>query len=341
MIGSQQRNIKPSAGKRRFGIRVDRGKSSDSHIPPLPPNSQGDCHYFSPSGRGGALSRPASKRFALGCRVLNIVICLLALALTVGLQAAVYEKYLFKGNPLDDQILKILDELKSRPESSELHNNLGAKLMEKQFPKDSMREFKKAVRCDGKNYQAWFNLGLAHESMGNTFRALRAFKKTLKYKKGHDLAHYHVGMIYERWGFTHAAIRHYAAAIRFNPKIIDVAYNPAIVDNDMLPRVFSYIYKRYRTSTLQPYQMLPVPPAPAVEPAKAAVPSKETPKKPQPPQKGVGQKKEAVMQPQTPPAAPEPAPPPPVQPAPPQPPEAPPPAQPAPPQPPEAPPPAK
>lgn len=199
---------------------------------------------------------------------------LLTALFALGLQAAIYEKYLVAGNPLDDKILKNLEDLKARPDSSELHNNLGVLLNQKQFPKDALREFKKAVKLDKKDYQAWFNVGLMQESMGRSYRALRAFKKTVKYKSGHDLAHYHIGMIYERWGFRRAAIRRYAAAIRFNSKILDHAYNPAIIYNEILPEVLSYIYERFRTSALQPYQIAKVPPPPAPAPAPSAEPAK-------------------------------------------------------------------
>ena len=213
----------------------------------------------------------------------SILSGLLTALFAFGLHAAVYEKYLTPGIPLDDKILKVLGALKTDPKSSELHNTLGALLQEKRFPNDALQEFKKAVKLDKKNYRAWFNMGLARESEGQFFRAFSAFKKSLRCKSGFDLAHYHVGMIYERWGFRRAAIKHYALAVHYNPKILDASYNPAIAYNEILPEVLWYIYDKYRTSTMQPYQVVQVPVVaaaitPAASPAvKPAEPLKTAP----------------------------------------------------------------
>jgi tetratricopeptide (TPR) repeat protein len=204
---------------------------------------------------------------------------LLTALFALGLHAAVYEKYLTPGVPLDDKILKAIELLKTDPKSSDLHNALGAYLQEKRFPNDAIQEFKKAVKLDKKNYRAWFNMGLARESEGQFFRAMLAYKKSLHSKSGFDLAHYHLGMIYERWGFRRAAIKRYALAIHYNPRILETSYNPAIAYNRILPEVLWYIYDKYRTSTMQPYQIVQLPAS--VPAAKPAVKPAEPPKKPE------------------------------------------------------------
>jgi tetratricopeptide (TPR) repeat protein len=230
---------------------------------------------------------------------------LLALLLTAAaLPGAVYEKYLVPGNPLDDSILRLREEIQTRPDVSELHANLGVKLWEKRFPKDAVREFKKAVKLDKRNYQARFNLGLAYEALGENFKAWRAFKRTLHYKPGHDLAHYHLGMIYEKWGFHRAAVSRYAKAVVFNPGILDPKYNAAIVYNEVLPEVLARVYEKYQTARVQPFQAQAVPPPPPAE-VKPAAPE-PPPASTKPPVPEPKPKKEAVMQPAAPPAAPTP-----------------------------------
>jgi len=93
-----------------------------------------------------------------------IVSGLLTAFFAFGLHAAVYEKYLAPGTPLDDKILRVIEALKTDPKSSELHNTLGALLQDKRFPNDALQEFKKAIKLDKKNYRAWCNLGLAREA---------------------------------------------------------------------------------------------------------------------------------------------------------------------------------
>lgn len=185
---------------------------------------------------------------------------------------AVYEKYLVKGNPKDDKILKLLELIKENPKVSEYHNNLGVLLMEKKFPKDALKEFKTAIKLDKKNYRAWYNLGTLYEAMGKNFKAYRTFKKALKYKRGDDLTLYHIGMFWESLGWKNKAIKYYVKALSINQEILKPSYNPPIIYNKILPQVFAEYYKKYKTASLQTYTKQPMP-----EIKKEEKPSKEVP----------------------------------------------------------------
>ncbi len=188
--------------------------------------------------------------------------------------AAVYEKYLVKGNPKDDEILKLLELIKESPKVSEYHNNLGVLLMEKKFPKDALKEFKTAIKLDKKNYRAWYNLGTLYEAMGKNFKAYRTFKKALKYKRGDDLTLYHIGMFWESLGWKNKAIKYYVKALSINQEILKPSYNPPIIYNKILPQVFAEYYEKYKTASLQTYTKQPMP-----EIKKEEKPSKEVPGK--------------------------------------------------------------
>lgn len=177
----------------------------------------------------------------------------LLLFLNFSIYSAVYEKYLIKGNPKDDEILKLMKMISENPNISEYHNNLGVLLMDKKFPNDALKEFKKAIKLDKKNYRAWYNLGTLYEAQGKKFKAYRTFKKALKFKRGDDLTLYHIGMFWESIGWKNKAIKYYIKALSINQDILKPSYNPPIIYNKILPQVFAGYYKKYKTASLQSY----------------------------------------------------------------------------------------
>lgn len=228
---------------------------------------------------------------------------ILIFLLSFALYGAVYEKYLVKGNPKDEEIMKLMELINQNPDVSEYHNNLGVLLMEKKFPNDALKEFKTAIKLDKKNYRAWYNLGTLYEAMGKKFKAYRTFKKALKHKRGDDLTLYHIGMFWESMGWKNRAIKYYVKALSINQDILKPSYNPPIIYNKILPEVFAEYYKKYKTASLQSYtkQKLPeikkeekLPEGQKVEPAeKIEQKPSDTPKpEPQTPQTPKIEKKE-------------------------------------------------
>lgn len=175
------------------------------------------------------------------------------LLLNFSIFSAVYEKYLIKGNPKDDEILKLMEMINENPNVSEYHNNLGVLLMDKKFPNDALKEFKEAIKLDKKNYRAWYNLGTLYEAQGRKFKAYRTFKKALKNKRGDDLTLYHIGMFWESIGWKNRAIKYYIKALSINNDILKPSYNPPIIYNKLLPQIFAEYYKKYKTASLQSY----------------------------------------------------------------------------------------
>ena len=51
---------------------------------------------------------------------------------------------------LDAQIASTVEAVRQNPDSAALHNELGALLMQKGFPKDAEREFERAINADSR-----------------------------------------------------------------------------------------------------------------------------------------------------------------------------------------------
>lgn len=146
-----------------------------------------------------------------------------------------YVQFLDNGRALDRQIGRTVEALRANPDSVKLHNDLGQLLVQKGFPKDSAREFERAIKLDSHFYPAWYNLGLVRASMGDVSGAQRAFRQTVHLQKGHAEALFQLGMLAEKSGDNETAIDYYAKALRHNPDLIRVNVNPSIVNSKLIP----------------------------------------------------------------------------------------------------------
>ena len=144
-----------------------------------------------------------------------------------------YAKYLNTGSSLDAAITRTLEQLRQYPDSAELHNMLGALLLDKGFPKDAEREFERAIDVDRNYYQAWYNLGLVRAAHGDELGATRAFRRTVDRKPGHAQALFQLGMVEERNHHTDRAVQYYAKAFSINPALLRVDANPRILDSKL------------------------------------------------------------------------------------------------------------
>jgi tetratricopeptide (TPR) repeat protein len=163
-----------------------------------------------------------------------------------------YAKYLNTGSPLDAAIARHLDALRENPGSPELHNALGALLVEKGFPKDAEREFERAVNANGKYFPAWYNLGLVRASAGDEIGARRAFSRTVDLKPGHAAALFQLGLVEEQRDHVDRAISLYAKAYSINPALLDVEVNPRILDTKLTHLALLKIYpKTHNQGTMQ------------------------------------------------------------------------------------------
>jgi tetratricopeptide (TPR) repeat protein len=145
-----------------------------------------------------------------------------------------YAKYLNTGSALDAEISSTLDQLRANPDSAELHNYLGALLVDKGFPKDAEREFERAIAADRNYHPAWYNLGLVRAMRGNEFGARLAYGRTIREKPGHAAALFQLGLIEEERGNRDRAVELYAKAFAINPALLDVEVNPRILDTKLM-----------------------------------------------------------------------------------------------------------
>ena len=196
-----------------------------------------------------------------------------------------YAKYLNTGSTLDTQINRTLDEIRANPSSPRLHNELGALLVHKGFPKDAEREFERALNLDDDYYPAWYNLGLVRASRGEDFLARHAFRRTVDLKPGHAAALFQLGLIEEQRKHVDRAVHYFAKAYSINPALLDVQVNPRILDSKLTALVLLKLYpQKHAKETMQfhgtpsGYRERSPDPAPSPE----APPSKIVPPAPAP-----------------------------------------------------------
>ena len=185
-----------------------------------------------------------------------------------------YAKYLTSGTALDAQIARTLDRLRADEQNPQLHNELGALLVQKGFPKDAEVEFERAINIDTHYYQAWYNLGLVREARGDEGGARRAFERTVRYKPGHPMGLFQLGLREEQAQHTDRAIALYAKAMAINPSLMEPDVNPRVLDSRLMHRVLIAMYGKDHARETMQFQGVSGP-APKKAAAPAAGPSPE------------------------------------------------------------------
>ncbi|MDP9191766.1 MAG: hypothetical protein M3P06_08685 [Acidobacteriota bacterium] len=184
-----------------------------------------------------------------------------------------YAKYLNTGSMLDAQISQTLAALGQSPDSPELHNTLGALLLDKGFPKDAEREFESAVNANRKFYPAWYNLGLVRAASGDELGARRAFRRTVSLKPGHAPALFQLGLVEEKNHHSDRAIRLYAKAYTINPALLRVDVNPRILDSKLTHLALIRMYPTEHSRRTMQFQGVPSYGASSASPAPTPAPS--------------------------------------------------------------------
>lgn len=165
-----------------------------------------------------------------------------------------YAKYLNTGSTLDAQITRTLDALRADETNPQLHNELGALLVQKGFPNDAEREFERAVDLDKTYYPAWYNLGMVRAARGDEGGSRRAFSRTVKYKPGHAMALFQLGLIEEKLKHTDRAIALYAKALAINPLLIEPDVNPRVLDTTLVHRALMANYEKEHAKESMQFQ---------------------------------------------------------------------------------------
>jgi tetratricopeptide (TPR) repeat protein len=193
-----------------------------------------------------------------------------------------YAKYLTTGSTMDRQITATLDALQADPGSPQLHNELGALLVQKGFPKDAEREFERAINLDGDYYPAWYNLALVRAARGDERGARRALLATVHHKPGHAAALFQLGLIEEKLLHHDRAVDLYAKAFAINPALMDVRVNPRILDTDLMHLALIRNYETEHARKSMEFQhapsavatrQQPPPPSPPDAPSKKIIPA--------------------------------------------------------------------
>jgi tetratricopeptide (TPR) repeat protein len=193
-----------------------------------------------------------------------------------------YAKYLNTGSTLDAEIQRTLGALRENPASAALHNELGAMLVQKGFPKDAAREFERAIDSDGRYVPAWYNLGLVRATNGDDLGARRAFQKTIRLKPGHSAALFQLGLIEEKRFHVDRAVELYAKAFSINPSLLEVEVNPRILDSSLVDLALLRMYRTDHAKKSMQFQDAPLLDGVTGTPTPAAPGTADAPS-PQPP----------------------------------------------------------
>jgi tetratricopeptide (TPR) repeat protein len=189
-----------------------------------------------------------------------------------------YAKYLSPSNPLDQQIQRSIDTLRTNPRSALAHNDLGQLLVQKRFPKDAEREFERAVDADVQFYPAWYNLALVREANGDYAGARHAFRRTVHYKPGNADALFQLGLMEEELNNREEAIELYAKAFTIKHALLDPRVNPRILDSRLIDLALIRAYPA--SHARQSMTFHPIPSGYTDRPAATAAPQAPSPQAP-------------------------------------------------------------
>lgn len=194
-------------------------------------------------------------------------------------EAPFYMRYVGNESRIDRAIRRNVDALRANPQSAALHNDLGALLLEKGFPRDAEREFSRAVHNDPKLFAAWYNLGLLRETQGDMSGSERALRRTIDLKPGHAAALFQLGLIQERRGRVDSAVDYYSQAFRINRALLDARVNPRILDTKLADRALLASYELDHSERSAEFQATP---AGYTQPVKRSAPEPATEQAPSP-----------------------------------------------------------
>ena len=115
--------------------------------------------------------------------------------------------------------------LKVNPGNAEAYNNIGNVLNAKGDPDAALDYFKKALKIKPKFADVYNNIGNALNAKGETDAAIVSYKKALKIKPDYAEAFYNKGIALKDKGEQKAAIDSYKRAIKIKPDYADAYSN--------------------------------------------------------------------------------------------------------------------
>jgi tetratricopeptide (TPR) repeat protein len=121
------------------------------------------------------------------------------------------------ASTLEDAIHAYRQAILAAPEWVEAYINLGTTLFQVGRIGESRDIFAAAVERDGGNALAQFNLGCAHDRLGDTPTAMRNFRAALSISPKMPDAHLNLGLACERTGAKADALHHFSLYLRYDP----------------------------------------------------------------------------------------------------------------------------
>lgn len=101
------------------------------------------------------------------------------------------------------------------------------------FTEDDLSQAQKyyqyTVRANPKHWEAYNNLGVTFEKIGNHAQALHHYKKAISLKSGYAVAYFHLGNLLSTNGEIEAAIENYQLALNSNPEHFPSLNNLALI----------------------------------------------------------------------------------------------------------------
>lgn len=158
----------------------------------------------------------------------------------------VYKPFLDPAIPHHAAILDTLAKLEKEPGAAALHNDLGCLVAWDGFWRDALRSFETAAELDGKDSRPLFNAGLVNALRGEWGAARSRFKKAVKVDPGNWQAWWMLGYAYENLGSVDAAVDAYARSLRVDTSLFDPKLNPFAVGTRLRARVLLETYEQRR-----------------------------------------------------------------------------------------------
>jgi Flp pilus assembly protein TadD len=119
---------------------------------------------------------------------------------------------------MDDALDELQTAVKIRPDSGEIHNNLGAILLAKGRFGEAINHFRETSRLWPNSPGAYANLAKALENAGNLDEAIKAYQQTIRLKPEIASAHNNLGLALAKKGLLDEATNEFQTAVRLDPK---------------------------------------------------------------------------------------------------------------------------
>ncbi|MGA1864174.1 MAG: tetratricopeptide repeat protein [bacterium] len=113
---------------------------------------------------------------------------------------------------------------RTKPDSPEVHYNLGLTYYELDRYSEAIGEFQKAIRLKPDFAEAHFNMGVAYDQSGQVKNALQAYNSAVRYGIDDASIHFNMGLSYLKLSRFEEAKKEFLKAVEIEPNLAE-AYN--------------------------------------------------------------------------------------------------------------------